>query len=702
MPVRRAGWLASPAGAAFEQLCENWENAKIGAQAGDSIDRDGATVTSPVVTTTTASGGKQAVSFDFAFKPDPAVKVLEAENAVLSGVNRYHDALASGGNAVGGFGNQPGDALAFDNVPTTSGLTVFYNNTLPHGWRPGAPARATQCGLYIEDRRVTTLKFLDAGGWFTPFEPVIYEGRVGGKVRLQVDPEDVAVNKGACCNVDKVVFGSPRLIPTIQVRLKLGETVLEEGMDYFNCAIRAPLGFLYQIGLEDAAAVQHWSLPGRHQRGDAWEHITIGFDEFKPRLHGEKARLIRAILIRASGDETGLKGTVALDEAKFAKGWPSNPPTDIPFQISGAFAAIRFTGRFKGYTSADNWFPSWASDGNLYSPYTDGVVENVFSLSSRAEATTGMAKIEGDDPLNLKVSSLGVYLSRPWPYSCRYPCASLIHNGIWYYGTQIVNKNGPDGSGLCQGPFVGFRTSNDYGKTWTETPRTPLNNLFEEEVDLTAGGLTRTKMSSPHFVDFGRNMEHSPDGKAYLVAHGCTRPASPQTWLRGDEIYLARVEPRPETINNRREYEFFAGYDGKGEAIWSKKFSEIKPMIDWSGRAGCVTITYDAPLKKYLMCVSNGETHSVPFDTTILESDRVSGPWRLITYMEQFGKQAYFVNVPSKFISKDGRTMWLCYSADWSGQPQNPKGSYYAMCLHEIQLIPAREAAPPKPSPIPK
>ena len=39
--------------------------------------------------------------------------------------------------------------------------------------------------------------------------------------------------------------------------------------------------------------------------------------------------------------------------------------------------------------------------------------------------------------------------------------------------------------------------------------------------------------------------------------------------------------------------------------------------------------------------------------------------------MKDFGEQAYFVNFPSKFISSDGRTLWLCYSANfapgWNG-----------------------------------
>jgi hypothetical protein len=44
--------------------------------------------------------------------------------------------------------------------------------------------------------------------------------------------------------------------------------------------------------------------------------------------------------------------------------------------------------------------------------------------------------------------------------------------------------------------------------------------------------------------------------------------------------------------------------------------------------------------------------------------------WEM-SYMPDFGEQRYFLNVPNKFISVDGRTLWLCYSVDsstgWNG-----------------------------------
>lgn len=79
-------------------------------------------------------------------------------------------------------------------------------------------------------------------------------------------------------------------------------------------------------------------------------------------------------------------------------------------------------------------------------------------------------------------------------------------------------------------------------------------------------------------------------------------------------------------------------------------------------------------------------------NTYILESDSLTGEWKLVTYMKHFGEQAYFVNFPSKFISPDGRSMYICYSGNfttvWLGAPlkSNPLDSAYGMVLQEIEL----------------
>ncbi len=369
--------------------------------------------------------------------------------------------------------------------------------------------------------------------------------------------------------------------------------------------------------------------------------------------------------------------------------WPSKPPKDCPFEPSKQFSGVAFTGPHRVYTTADTWYPSWASDGALYSPFTDGRVGKMGSHSGPKNWTTGHAKITGDDPLQLEVTALGLHKASAEPYGGRYPCGSLVHDGVWYYGTYCLDKKQYPWD--IMGPFVGFRISKDFGKTWTDTPYTPSKPLFGESGKDGA----KIKMGSPHVVDFGRNMEHSPDGKMYLVGHGATRPEAACSWISGDQVYLARVKPSALRVNDASKYEFFAGHDRAGEPVWVKDFAEIRPLLEWNDRLGCVTVTYNAPLRKYLLCVTDGgESGLGAYDTMILEADRITGPWRLVTFMEKFGDQAYFVNVPSKFIGADGRTAWLCYSHGWSKKDHpDPPGSRYGLCLYEFKLLAPGERA---------
>lgn len=394
--------------------------------------------------------------------------------------------------------------------------------------------------------------------------------------------------------------------------------------------------------------------------------------------------------------------------------WKSEPPKDIPFRASEIFNEIRFTGKSRHYNVADTWYPSWASDGNCYSPFTDGVTEGVHcgsgmrvydnhgSIMADYTTQTGQAVMVGDDPLDLELIPLEDQVATTYPYGGRYPCGTLVYNGIWYYGTYCLSPYGSTkyGNKIYNwphlGPFVGFRISKDLGRTWLPCPFTPEKPIFGEN------GLAGypVKIGSPHFVDFGKNMEHSPDGKAYLVAHGSDLKFYPvavenfahNSWITGDQIYLIRVTPSPDTINDPKAYEFYGGKDSEGNAVWTNDFSRIEPLLEWQNNMGCVTVTYNAPLKRYFMAVTDGRDTVSKMNTYILESDSLTGEWKLVTYMKNFGEQAYFVNFPSKFISADGKRMYICYSGNftkgWLGNElkSNPPDSAYGMVLQEIEL----------------
>ena len=375
----------------------------------------------------------------------------------------------------------------------------------------------------------------------------------------------------------------------------------------------------------------------------------------------------------------------------------------MPFSPIAFIQRDFLTGNYTDYKNVNTFYPSWASDGNLYCPWTDGFIDEdeCHSYLRDGVTQTGQIKIVGEDPFQLQLINLGHMDASPEPYEGRYPSGCLVYNNVWYHGSYCltnVSDNPSDCGGVGWtklGPFVGFRTSNDWDHYttrwedgyWNPCPHTGGDSLFQENPSVTP-----VKIGAPHFVDFGCNLEHSPDGKAYLVAHGSTRPEAWNSWIQGDEVYLLRVAP--ESLNDLSAYEFYAGKSSDGSAVWSKHFHEIQPLIRWDDNLGCVTMTYNAALKKYFMCITRG-MEIARYNTMILEADSMTGPWSMVHYMRDFGPEAYFVNIPSKFISEDGEKAVLWYSANFTDNPwgkektreENPKGSNYSLVVQEIQLM---------------
>jgi len=398
---------------------------------------------------------------------------------------------------------------------------------------------------------------------------------------------------------------------------------------------------------------------------------------------------MRTVRWRLAARVSGLLGlvtaTAAGQSAPFV--WADSTPTDCPFPRSTHIEpGVGFTGRHVELpdSDADTWYPSWAADGALYSPFADGAVNGVAvdGYHDTAQQRTGNARITGDDPMHLKLEVISTVKNDPTPYAGRYPSASLVYNGVWYYGTYTLDDQyGPCQNWCVQGPFIGFRQSTDGGNTWKDTTHKPDSPLFGE----TGKNGSKVKFGAIHMVDFGKNMERSPDGRAYFVSNGPSSSSGLVDWIAGDAVYLGRVTPTPENMDNNAAFEFFSG--DPGADAWSKNVADAKPIALWPGKLGNVSVTYDAPLHIYLMWVSRPHDpgkNMGNFDTMLFESSQLTGPWNIVTTWSNFGPQAYFVNTPSKFIGADGKTMWLLYSANYTHIDGLPEGSKYNFGLHEF------------------
>ena len=426
----------------------------------------------------------------------------------------------------------------------------------------------------------------------------------------------------------------------------------------------------------------------------------------------------------------------SLPNSSCTSGW-CNPGT-MPYPPSKDLVSWEYksgcnpgygSGSVKG-ASADTFFPTWAADGALYTGFTDGHVHDDITHTStsansegsapRYTVTHGQAAIMGDDPFALNFTKVRSFNNQSgWPYGGRFPCGSLVYKGTWWYGTYYVPQYPCPGAGSAAcpltggllGPLADFRHSLDMGETWIEPKRNATSgsdNLFGETLGAVpmppagkpSSGKERVKFGTPHWVDFGQELEHSPDGKAYLVAHGASSPSSTEMWMLGDQVYLARVTPTVGDIDDRTKWEFYAGGHGSAAQWVAGDVSQAKPLVEFTNHTGSTTMTYFAGIKKYVMTINTASHYPTMdggnFDTWMLEADDVTGPWALVAFLKNFGPQVYFANHPSKFSAKQANTIaktfdaFLLYSANYDpgvyGGGNGPPNSAYHMNLQQARF----------------
>jgi hypothetical protein len=369
--------------------------------------------------------------------------------------------------------------------------------------------------------------------------------------------------------------------------------------------------------------------------------------------------------------------------------WDNEIPEDCPFERSTAINKVIFSGRYANYTGADTWYLQSGSDGNMYSCWTDGNIDNFSTNSNIRSQSTGQAKIIGSDPLNMKFENLG----RMWSGGANYyPCISLIADDVFYIGTYNAFNH--------EGYFNGFRYSKNWNhfiantepgwknEYWTNAVDTEDGNFFDEK--------GKAKFRTPHAVNFAKNNK-APDGKIYLSAHGYSSGNGANNWDKGDAIYLCRTNADPEDVTNPDSYEFFGGKDQLGNDIWVNSVGEAKPILDWPNHLGSESITWFPKLKKFILmsCRLKEKEENLPYNiTTFWEADQITGPYKIVHYMKNWGEQAYFPNIPSQMINEDGRSAWMTVACNYSAANINPHQCRYAASMHEIVFDVAGKSLP--------
>jgi hypothetical protein len=248
-----------------------------------------------------------------------------------------------------------------------------------------------------------------------------------------------------------------------------------------------------------------------------------------------------------------------------------------------------------------------------------------------------------------------------------------------YLAVQDLNAR-PCPACFNDAPNASISKSVDRGRSWVTTD---------------APMFTGHRFTTVFFLDYGRSGEHvgvlGPEGARYAYAYGIdhnwrspTDPSRP----RPTDLFLARV-PR-DRIQDRTAWEFFAGLSAAGAPKWNRDIEArravlhdertVYPAVLCGGRpvgdvatdVGVISqggVVYDAPLERYLY------TSWTWYTFEFYEAPQPWGPWRLFL-RKDFGAAPWYgesddpacqgpneggypTTIPSKFISADGRTMWV-------------------------------------------
>jgi hypothetical protein len=301
----------------------------------------------------------------------------------------------------------------------------------------------------------------------------------------------------------------------------------------------------------------------------------------------------------------------------------------------------------------------WADDGNQYTMMDDGGTD--VSVSG-ALWRQSLAKITGSPP-NIRFSYVG-NPSDPPPSTAlpsqRSPDAGagplgpfyssgLVEAGGIFYATQENNWNW-NANGTFTG-LLGMAYSRDHGVHWQSAYKpfpAPLGNL--------------------NWVIRGQGGVY-PDGYAYAIAS--------EREFNASTLIMGRSRADQADITDPSRWQWLTGWRGKGEdwqPVFSSSLAAAVPIVSWSSHITYPQMVYDAGIHRYLLTFTYSYVSAPPgvwqdgAELVIAESESPWGPFSLVAMDPEFGpSNGYGASFPVKWISPDGRDLWLKWAANFAG-----------------------------------
>ena len=323
-----------------------------------------------------------------------------------------------------------------------------------------------------------------------------------------------------------------------------------------------------------------------------------------------------------------------------------------PYPPSPVIKDVRFlwSDHQRAAPGSDNWPVTWADDGHQYAAWGDG--GGFGGTNQRGRSSLGIARIEGPWDNHEGYNVWGGYEGKnPATFKGK-SYGILCVKGVLYMWVGMFNPRND--------PFkeVRLAVSSDHGATWK----------------LAGWSLTKSEaVMMPTLCQFGKNYTGARDGYVYSYLIRYQSESGPDDypdkvpWLVAQKpgmIDLTRVPV--DKILDRNAWEFFKGKDADGNPLWTSDLSERHPVFEDSNGVGwCISVSYNAGLRRYMLCSEHGETHRGKLG--IFDAPQPWGPWTTVVYEEHWGQghvpvNTFYWNFSNKWLSPDGTHFSLIFT----------------------------------------
>jgi hypothetical protein len=322
------------------------------------------------------------------------------------------------------------------------------------------------------------------------------------------------------------------------------------------------------------------------------------------------------------------------------------PPSSIISKIEWDEEVHKIT-----WGSGDNWPITWVNDTLQITSYGDG---DGFDEENQ-DLSLGFSYIIGDPP-DLRGKDFQSNIDTregQGPNGIKTSGIIMVDGILYIYVRNYKSDKSND--------FTNSRLawSEDFGRSfqWAEWY---FSNTF----------------GCPDFIQFGPDYSGALDKYVYIVSQD-----NDNAYRYSSDIVLARVTK--DKIEDRNAYEFFAGNDSTNNPEWTTAIKNREAIFTDPLGTQRVAVTYNSALGRFILTTSHqpendNRTHTAALG--VFESEFPWGNWKTIYYDDNWSNECrtYHHKFPTKWMSNDGKEMWLLFSGLDCG--------YYDFCVRKAKL----------------